>query len=204
MKQVTVTETVFLLGELSDTAREKALEKMRMALYDNIDSSQITDHLNGELYSALTGTYDGEISTKELSKRVGLTVEYSLSNCQGDGVAIYGTLNRSDAPNVNWHGASTATFSRNSHSHNYSHENCMTIALFSYDHHNGYEKNANTETTEKFAKQFRDLCRELARSGYAEIENLTSIDAAVEYLDNNLPRRFNENGSYAPTEFWGD
>jgi hypothetical protein len=54
MKQVTVTETVFVLGELSNTAREKAIEKMRGLLYEWLDSSQITDHLNGELYSALT------------------------------------------------------------------------------------------------------------------------------------------------------
>jgi hypothetical protein len=201
MKPITVTRNVFTIRELPDKAG--ALEQVRTDLYDYIDSSQITDHLNGELYSALTGTYDGEISKKELTKRVGLTIEWSLSNCQGDGVAIYGTLNSDDAPNVNWHGASTATFTRNSHGNHYSHEHCMTVSLFSYDE-GGYEVDADKATTELFGKQFRDLCRELARSGYAEIENLTSIDAAVEYLDNNLPRRFNENGTYAPTEFWGE
>ena len=201
MKQVTVTRNVFTIRELPDKAG--ALEQVRTDLYDYIDSSQITDHLNGELYYALTGTYDGEISKKEMTKRVGLILEWSLSHCQGDGVAIYGTLNSDDAPNVNWHGASTATFTRNSHGNHYSHEHCMTVSLFSYDEA-GYEVDADKETTEKFAEQFRDLCRELARSGYAEIENLTSIDAAVEYLDNNLPRRFLEDGSYAPTEFWGE
>jgi hypothetical protein len=191
------------LDELSDTAREKAIEKMRMALYDNIDSSQITDHLNGELYSALTGTYDGEISTKELSKRVGLTVEWSLSNCQGDGVAIYGTLNSDDAPNVNWHGASTAIFTRNSHGHHYSHENCMTVELFSYDEA-GYEIDADKAATEMFAEQFRDLCRELARSGYAEIDNLTSEQAVLEYLEWSEPRRFTIDGDIHPTKYWGE
>jgi hypothetical protein len=201
MKPITVTRNVFTIRELPDKAG--ALEQVRTDLYDYIDSSQITDYLNGELYSALTGTYDGEISKKELSKRVGLILEWSLSHCQGDGVAIYGTLNSDDAPNVNWHGASTATFTRNSHGNHYSHEHCMTVSLFSYDE-GGYEVDADKATTELFAEQFRDLCRELARSGYAEIDNLTSIDAACDYLDNNLPRRFNENGTYAPTEFWGD
>jgi hypothetical protein len=203
MKQVTVTETVFVLGELSDTAREKALEKMRMALYDNIDSSQITDHLNGELYSALTGTYVGEISKKELTKRVGLIVEYSLSHCQGDGVAIYGTLNSDDAPNVNWHGASTATFTRNSHGNHYSHEHCMNISLFSYDEA-GYEIDADKATTETFAEQFRDLCRELARSGYAEIENLTNEQAVLDHLEWSEPRRFTIDGDIHPTKWWGE
>lgn len=201
MKPITVTRNVFTIRELPDKAG--ALEQVRTDLYDYIDNSQITDYLNGELYYALTGTHDGDISTKELSKRVGLTIEWSLSHCQGDGVAIYGTLNNDDAPNVNWHGADTATFTRNSHGHHYSHEHCMTVSLFTADE-DGCSIDADTETTEKFAEQFRDLCRELARSGYAEIENLTSIDAAVEYLDNNLPRRFNENGTYAPTEFWGE
>jgi hypothetical protein len=168
MTEITVTRNVFTLRELPDKAG--ALEQVRTDLYDYIDSSQITDHLNGELYAALTGIHDGQISTKELTKRVGLTVEWSLSHCQGDGVAIYGTLNSDDAPNVNWHGASTATFTRNSHGNHYSHENCMTVALFSYDE-DGYEIDADKATTEKFAEQFRDLCRELARSGYAEIEN---------------------------------
>ena len=203
MKQVTVTETVFLLGELSDTAREKALEKMRNVLYEWLDSSQITDHLNGELYYALTGTHDGEISTKELSKRVGLIVEWSLSNSQGDGVAIYGTLNSDDAPNVNWHGASTATFTRNSHGNHYSHEHCMTIALFSYDEA-GYEIDADKATTETFAEQFRDLCRELARSGYAAIDDLTSEQEVIYYLEWSEPRRFTIDGDIHPTKWWGE
>ena len=203
MKQVTVTETVFLLGELSDTAREKALEKMRNVLYEWLDDSQITDHLNGELYTALTGAYEGEMRPNDLSKRVGLTIEWSLSHCQGDGVAIYGTLNSDDAPNVNWHGASTATFTRNSHGHHYSHENCMTVALFSYDE-NGYEIDADKATSETFAEQFRDLCRELARSGYAEIENLTSEQAVLEYLEWSEPRRFTIDGDIHPTKWWGE
>ena len=201
MTEITVTRNVFTIRELPDKAG--ALEQVRTDLYDYIESDEITDHLNGELYYALTGTHDGQISKKELTKRVGLTVEWSLSNCQGDGVAIYGTLNSDDAPNVKWHGASSATLTRNSAGNHYSHENCMTVALFSYDEA-AYEIDADKETTEKFAEQFRDLCRELARSGYAEIEYATSIDAAYEYLDNNLPRRFLEDGSYAPTEFWGE
>ena len=203
MKQITVTETVFLLEELSDTARQKALEKMRNVLYEWLDSSIITEHLNGELYSALTGIYDGHIDTKELTKRVGLTVEWSLSHCQGDGVAIYGTLNSDDAPNVNWHGASTATFTRNSHGHHYSHENCMTVALFSYDE-NGYEIDADKATTEMFAEQFRDLCRELARSGYAAIDNLTSEQEVLYYLEWSEPRRFTIDGDIHPTKWWGE
>jgi hypothetical protein len=203
MKQVTVTETVFLLEELSDTAREKAIEKMRNVLYEWLDSSQITEHLNGELYSALTGTYDGHIDTKELAKRVGLTIEWSLSHSRGDGVAIYGTLNRSDALNVNWGGADNATFTRNSHGNHYSHEHCMDISLFEYDE-NGYEIDAESDATEMFTKQFRDLCRELARSGYAAIDDLTSEQEVMYYLEWSEPRRFTIDGDIHPTKWWGE
>ena len=202
MKPVTVTRDVYTFAELSSAAQEKALEKVRTDLHDWIDDNQITDHLNGELYYALTGKHDGQISKKELTTRVGLIIEWSLSHCQGDGVAIYGTLNSDDAPNVNWHGASTATFTRNSRGNHYSHEHCMTVALFSYDEA-GYEIDADKDTTEKFAEQFRDLCRELARSGYAEIEYLTGEQSALDHLEWYEPRRFTESGEYAPIEFWG-
>ena len=203
MKPVTVTRDVYTFAELSPAVQDRALEKVRTDLYDWTTSDQITDHLNGELYYALTGTHDGEISKKELTKRVGLIVEYSLSHCQGDGVAIYGTLNSDDAPNVNWHGASTATFTRNSHGNHYSHEHCMTVALFSYDE-DGYEIDTDKAITETFAEQLRDLCRELARSGYAEMDYLTSSETALLYLEDNEPRRFTESGEYAPIEFWGE
>ena len=201
MTEITITRNVYTIDELPDKAG--ALEQVRSDLYEWIDSSQITDHLNGELYFALTGTHEGQISGKELTKRVGLTVEWSLSYGQGDGVAIYGTLYSDNAPNVEWHGADTATFTRNSAGYRYSHENCMTIALFTADE-DGCSIDADADTTEKFAEQFRNLCRELERSGYAEIDNLTGIDAAAEHLENNCPRRFNEDGTYAPTQFWGE
>jgi hypothetical protein len=203
MKPITVTKTVYTLGELSDSARQTALEKMSSFIYEWIESDQITEYLNGELAGLLTGTYDGEISSKELKKRTGLTVEWSLSNCQGDGVAIYGTLNSDDAPNVEWHGASTAIFARNSHGHHYSHENCMTVSLFSYDE-GGDENDAYTDTTEKFAEQFRDICRKLSRWGYEHIHSLTDELAIIEHLEMNDGRRFTEDGDFAPILFWSE
>ena len=203
MKQITVTETVYTLDELSDTARRNALEKMCQWMNEWIEPDQVTEYLNGELFTILTGECVGEIGKNDLNRRVGLIVEWSLNYCQGDGVAIYGTLNSDDAPNVNWHGASTATFTRNSHGHHYSHENCMTVALFSYDE-NGYEIDADKATTEMFAEQFRDLCRELARSGYAAIDDLTSEQEVLYYLEWSEPRRFTIDGDIHPTKWWGE
>ena len=65
MKPVTVTRDVYTFAELSPAVQDQALEKVRTDLYDWTTSDQITDHLNGELYYALTGTHDGEISKKD-------------------------------------------------------------------------------------------------------------------------------------------
>ena len=203
MKPITVTETVYTLDELSDTARRNALEKMCTWMNEWIEPDQVTEYLNGELFTILTGECVGEIGNDDLNRRVGLIVEWSLNYCQGDGVAIYGTLNSDDAPNVKWHGASNATFTRNSHGHHYSHENCMTVELFSYGE-NGHQLDADKETTEKFAEQFRDVCRELARLGYDQIENLTDEQAIREHLEWTQPRRFTEDGDIYPTKWWGE
>jgi hypothetical protein len=69
MKPITVTKTVYTLGELSDSARRKALEKMFSFMYEWIENDQTTEYLNGELAGILTGEYVGDISSKELEKR---------------------------------------------------------------------------------------------------------------------------------------
>jgi hypothetical protein len=79
----------------------------------------------------------------------------------------------------------------------------MTVALFSYDE-NGYEIDADKATTEMFAEQFRDLCRKLARSGYAAIDDLTSEQEVLYYLEWSEPRRFTIDGDIHPTKWWGE
>ena len=203
MKPTTVTKTVFTLDELSDTARQYALEKMSALLYDWIDASQITECLNGELLAMLTGECVGEISSKELTKRVGLQIEWSLSNSQGDGVAIYGTLNSDDAPKLEWGNGTTATLTRNSLSNHYSHAYTMNVSVFRYDE-DGYEIDSDCPENEQFADQIRDICRQLAQYGYDQIKALTSEEAIHGYLDGGDARRFTENGDLDSIEFWSD
>lgn len=201
MKQITVTETVYTLDELSDTARQNALERLSAYMYECLETHQITEHLNGELVGMLTGEYVGEISSKELTKRVGLMIEWSLNHCQGDGVAIYGTLNSDDATWLEWGNATTAILSRNSMSNHYSHENCITVSVFRYDE-DGYEIDSDCPENEQFADQIRDICRQLARLGYDQIENLTGEQAIREHLEWSEPRRFTEDGDIQPSKWW--
>jgi hypothetical protein len=203
MKPTTVTKTVFTLDELSDTARQYALEKMSALLYDWIDPDQIAECLNGELLAMLTGECVGEISSKELTKRVGLQIEWSLSNSQGDGVAIYGTLNSDDAPKLEWGNGTTATLTRNSLSNHYSHAYTMNVAVFRYDE-DGYEIDSDCPENEQFADQIRDICRQLEQTGYDQIKWLTCEETIREYLNNDYPRRFTENGEIDSIEFWSD
>jgi hypothetical protein len=203
MKQTTVTKTVFTLDELSDTARQKALEKMCAYMHEWIEPDQVTEYLNGELLTMLTGECVGEISSKELTKRVGLQIEWSLSNSQGDGVAIYGTLNSDDAPKLEWGNATTATLTRNSLSNHYSHAYTMNVAVFRYDD-DGYEMDSDCPENEQFADQIRDICRQLEQIGYNQIKWLTCEATIREYLNNDYPRRFTENGEIDSIEYWSD
>ena len=203
MKTVTVTKTVFTLDELSGTARQNALEKMNTWMYDYIESDEITEYLNGELVTELTGEFIGQISSNELQKRTGLKLNWSLSHSQGDGVAIYGTIYAADAPKLEWENATYAQIRPNSLSNYYSHENTFFIEAFGEDA-DGYETDCTEEENEELAEQFRDICRRLKRLGYEQIENLTNEDAIRGYLDGGDARRFTEDGNLALMPFWSD
>jgi hypothetical protein len=203
MKQITVTKTVFTLDELSDAARQNALEKMCTLMHEYIHCDEITEHLNGELVRHLTGEWVGEISSKELEKRTGLKIEWSLSNSQGDGVAIYGTIYATDAPKLEWHNADNACLTRNSLSNFYSHYNTFNVAVCGEDE-NGNYTTLDGDTGETITEQFRDICRKLERLGYKQIENLTNEEAILGYLDGGDARRFTENGDLALMPFWSD
>ena len=131
-----------------------------------------------------------------LKKLSGLTLEWSLGDRQGDGVAIYGEIYDDYAAQLTWGNAVWAQLTRNSHGHHYAHYNCFDVELFDGD---GDIVNDNGV----MASELRDICKKLARYGYAEIENLTSEQSVIELLnDNDTPRMFNADGTLAPSQFW--
>jgi hypothetical protein len=203
MKQITVTKTVFTLDELSDAARQNALEKMDTWMYEYIESDEITEYLNGELLTELTGEFIGQISTNELAKRTGLKLNWSLSHSQGDGVAIYGEVYAADAPKLEWHNADNARLLPTDYANFYSHENTFTVEVCGEDE-NGNYTTLDGDTGEEIAEQFRDICRRLKRLGYEQIRNLTGEEAIRGYLDGGDARRFTEDGNLALMPFWSD
>ena len=181
MKDYTVRR--FTFSELNEGARERAISKLQDTLLEYLDEREITDYLRGQIEGALGGYPDEDIE-----------IAYSLSYCQGDGVAIYGMLRRSDAPDLTWPvNADHVTLTRNSWGHHYSHYNSFSVDVCDEEG----EIVEEVEGNRILETQLRDLCRELERAGYKYIEGMTSREAAIEYLENEeseIDPLFLENG----------
>jgi hypothetical protein len=181
MKEYTVQRYAF--SELTEGARETAISKLQDTLLEYLDEREITDYLRGQIEGSLGGYPDEDIE-----------IAYSLSYCQGDGVAIYGMLRRSDAPDLTWPvNADHVTLTRNSWGHHYSHWNSFNVEIYDVDG----EIVDDSDGTRILETQLRDLCRELERAGYKYIEGMTSREAAIEYLENEqgeIDPLFLENG----------
>jgi hypothetical protein len=181
MKDYTIRR--FAFSELGEGERERAITKLQSELYEYLDEREITDYLRGEIEGALGGYPDDDIE-----------IAYSLSYCQGDGVAIYGRISRADAPDLTWpNGADHVTLTRNSWGHHYSHWNTFNVEIYDVEG----EIVDDADGTRILETQLRDLCRELERAGYKYIEGMTSREAAIEYLQNEemeIDPLFLENG----------
>jgi hypothetical protein len=149
--------------ELDDKAKEGAINAMRESLYEVIDSSDISEYLTECVYIGLGG-------------RPSIDLAYSLGYCQGDGVAIYGTIKREDAPDLSWpEEASYVELSKNSWGHHYSHWNTFNVDIYS-------EEDEVIENKYILETQLRDLCRQLERDGYKYIEGSTTEEVAIDQL----------------------
>jgi len=181
MKDYTVRRLAF--SELNEGARERAILQLQDTLHEYLDEREITDYLRGQIESALGGYPDEDIE-----------IAYSLSYCQGDGVAIYGMIRRADAPDLTWPvNADHVMLARNSYGHHYSHYNSFSVDVCDEEG----EIVDDSDGTRILETQLRDLCRELERAGYKYIEGMTSREAAIEYLENEegeIDPLFLENG----------
>ena len=150
--------------ELDDKAKEGAITAMRESLYEVISEDDLTEYLTDKVVDAVGGESED------------IKVAYSLSYCQGDGVAIYGTIKREDAPDLSWpEGASYVELSRNSWGHHYSHWNTFNVDIY-----DGEDK--VIEDKHILETQLRDLCRQLERDGYKYIEGSTTEEVAIDQL----------------------
>jgi hypothetical protein len=142
-----VVYTVYTFDELSEDAKKKAVEKARQNEYEDFSwqSECITEIFDEKLKEL--GYPHGQGHGKSRRERdASGTVEWSLSNCQGDGVAFYGPidldivskrlLKQEDLARFNkllgvirgpWDGEFELHIIRNSYGYHYSHHNTMHI-----------------------------------------------------------------------------
>jgi len=163
MKEYVVRRYSF--SELNEEAREKAIDDIQRHLLEWLSERELTDYLEGKLEEDL-GSLPEDI-----------TIAYSLSYCQGDGVALYGRIYKREAPSFTWpEGSYYVDLVRNSWSNHYSHYNTFNVEL----------SNENDEPIDlsgsHIEEQLRTLCKKLERLGYKYIENETSRESAISFL----------------------
>jgi hypothetical protein len=176
----------YSFDELNDEAKEKAIEAARNKLYMSLESYETEEFLRFKLEEEL-GANPAEID-----------IHFSLSYSQGDGVALYGKLNKSEAPNLSWiDGVDHIKLVKNSWAHHYSHYNTFNVEF--YDEN--YEEIIYSligEPAQVLAEQIRNICGTLENYGYRFIEDNYSEKSAIEYITNNYENVFTIDGTYAP------
>lgn len=166
----------YSFSELNEEAQSKAIEDTRNRLMEWLREEEITDYLEGKLEEDL-----GSLPTN-------ITIAYSLSYCQGDGVALYGRLHKGEATDLSWpEGAYYVDLVRNSLSNHYSHYNTFNVEA--------YDENDDPIDLGESAieEQLRHLCRRLETLGYRYIESETNELSALQYLTDEERE---ENGSF--------
>ena len=163
MNEYTVRRYSF--SELNEEARNKAIADTRNRLLNWLSEEEITDYLEGKLEEDLGSLPDD------------ITIAYSLSYCQGDGVALYGRIYKSEAPDLSWpEGSHYIDLVRNSWSNHYSHYNSFNVEL----------SDENDEPIDlsgsSIEKQLRLLCKKLETLGYKYIERETNEISALQFL----------------------
>ena len=155
----------YSFSELNEEARDKAIADTRNRLLEWLGENEITDHLEYQLEEDLGSLPDD------------ITIAYSLSYCQGDGVALYGRIYKSEAPSFTWpEGSHYVDLVRNSWSNHYSHYNSFNVEL----------SDENDEPIDLSGSviedQLRTLCKKLETLGYRYIEKQTNELSALQYL----------------------
>ena len=203
--QVTRTRNVFTYDELSDKAKSKAMDNYRQMLHETLPTEIVTEDLRYHVLREFTGKDDHDGTSwswdRHFGKYVGkeLRIEWSLSYCQGDGVALYGRIYREHAPNLTWaEGVEYVDLVRNSWGSHYTHYNCFNVEH--YDNEGDYVDVGNES---EITGELRRLCCELARVGYASIDAYTSEEYALEQMAcDEMPRKYDEDGNTLNREWW--
>lgn len=187
---------VYTLAELSDSAREKALDGMRLWMGD---TGWITEDVSESVASCFqvlaTGDSEGRVSSKWLREKYGVFIYWSVYD-RGEGAWIDGTLRRSACPALAWPDGIEAVKVE----HNYNGHYGMSYEV--YTESGEWPSDEDDAAVKAMVKA---LCDRLHAEAEAEYDYFTSAEYLTEnYEINGDLRRFREDGSEAPREFWSD
>lgn len=175
MRTFTTTHKVYTLDELSDEARERAIEDYRQSEWEH-GFTYLEEDMRWKL--------DELLKQNKIEDR-GTELRYSLSYCQGDGASFTG--------DIEWRGTWRARIGNNSYGWHYSHWNTICIEEMTSLR---TDKEAPDETQDKLLDILHDINKELERYGYDCIEDATSDETIIETIKAN-EYEFYENGRMA-------
>ncbi len=173
------TLRLYSFNELDEQGKEKAIEEMQNRLHEWIGEEELTDVITYKLEEEIGDSHE-------------LEIQYSLSYCQGDGVALYGRLYREQGPALTWPDrVAYVDLVRNQWGYRYSHSNSFNVEAG--DEHDEPVDLSGTV----IEQQLRDLCKDLERAGYKYMEGATSREAAISYIVDNYADDFLPTGRVA-------
>lgn len=159
MKTITKTINLYELSELTDKAKEKALADWN----EGNDFPIMQSHMINLLKERLDERgiqYDAD----------SIDVRYSLSYSQGDGFMFLGK--------VQWEGYYIVI----KHSGHYFHSNSKDIDIYEDANQNDH---ADEKVGEEFEKVYQEICDQMERIGYDEIEYQQSMELFTETCEDN-------------------
>ncbi len=180
---------IYQYDELTVSAKENARKWFEESL--NEEFSHETECITQDLTSAL-----------EEKGYEGLEVNWSLSHCQGDGVAFYGTLYTSEVLQIAKRLLSEKEYNRleiisqcedivfeinNSGWGRYHHWNTMSVELIDVCYWEDYPKvwELLKKLERAIAEDIREVSKELERKGYEQIEYYFSKEYAEDEIRAN-------------------
>lgn len=157
----TIKTNLYTFDELSKEAKEKAIKDQQASLNDMIED-WLSDYLKEDLEEMLEKLgIDGNI--KDLF--------YSLSYSQGDGLCFTGNFTWE-----NWQVSIT-------HRGNYYYSSSANIDIYEID--TPLTDDNYNQILERITKIYETICKDLEDNGYSYIEQETSEERAIEYIQDN-------------------
>jgi hypothetical protein len=197
VKQITVSRTVFTLDELEPAARDKAIETLREAAWEDLDSDMVAEDLAGRFIELATGEWVGTTSKNTLKDKYGIVIYWSVSYTQSDDAQISGTLDAETSSNLDWPDGVRMIAIR---SNNYTGSTVTWVDTDDDERH--YDGQALADAQQ----MVNNLNSQLYREARKLVEGYTSENYVIDCYNNyeDLQRRFDATGKFAPPMFWAE